>query len=616
MGESIHAERIQQAIQRAVRLVAPPPKLTVSQWADRNRYLSREVASEPGKWRTDRVPYLRAIMDAMTDPTIERIVVMKAARMGATECINNAIGYFIEYDPCPILYVQQTIELGERYSKKILAPMIRDTPALATRVAEPRSRDSNSTILDKVFPGGDLTIVGANSPRGFRMVSKRVVICDDIDGFESNAGDEGDPVDLSIRRADTFSNRKIILISSPTIKGCSRIEAAFEDSDQRYFLVPCPSCGKYQRLIWGQLKFESKDPQATRYECEHCRTLIPNHAKGAMLRGGRWEATAPFRNTAGFHISKLYSPWVPWPAFVEEFLKAKKHPETLKVWVNTGLGETWDAQGGEGIDVDPLYARREHYGPTVPAGGLVLTAGVDCQGDRLEVEVVAWGRGEESWSMAYRVFHGSPAQPEVWADLDRCLSETYTQEESGLTLRLSCTCVDTGGHFAQQAYAFVRPRQVRRIFAVKGINQPGRPLVGRPSINNLGKVKLFPVGVDTAKDLLFGRLRIQDPGPGYLHFPFHYSAEFFQQLTAEKAVTRYHKGFPMRSWVKIRARNEALDCRVYAMAALGILNVNLDQLAQQWDVKAGKIGQTLTAAPARRGRRVIYRGMEEVKDLW
>ena len=388
-------------------------------------------------------------------------------------------------------------------------------------------------------------------------------------------------------------------------------------SDQRKYFVPCPFCNHKQWLQWGGIVWE-KDEQdkpifkTVAYKCEQCGKLIPEHHKTWMLENGEWRPTNPESpaNIAGFHLSSLYSPigWKSWVGIVKDFLEAKKNTITLKTWINTTLGECWE-EGGETIKEDDLYARREAYGPKVPQEAAVLTAGIDVMDDRIEVECVAWGRGEESWSMAYKIFYGSPASPYPWDDLDKFLLQPWTHE-SGVPLRILSTCVDSGGHFTKQVYEFCRPREVRRVFAIKGSNESGRPLVSRPSLvaNN---VKLFHVGTDAAKETIFARLRMEGPGAGYCHFPMDYDQEYFLQLTAEKIVTKYNKGFPYREWQKIRARNDALDCRVYSMAALSILNINLDQ-ACEWVQKQGEAmreGRPLPELPGMR-RRMVSRGVE------
>lgn len=536
---------------------------------------------------TSRAPYQREIMDALCDPRIEMVVIMSSAQIGKTEIINNTVGYHIHLDPAPILLLQPTLEMAEAWSKDRFAPMLRDTHALRGLVRDPRARDSGNTLLHKRFPGGHITMAGANSPASLASRPIRLVLCDEVDRYPVSAGTEGDPVSLARKRTTTFWNRKLLLTSTPTIKGASRIDAAFEQSDKRRFHVSCPHCGEYQTLKWQQVKWESDPkaaeeedrhrPETAHYVCEHNGCIIEDAERPDMLKAGKWIAEAPFDGIAGFHINELYSPWVTLPQMVAEFLKAKKLPETLKTWINTSLGETWE-EAGETIEADVLMRRKENWGGEAPEEVAVVTAGVDVQGDRLEIEVKGWGVGEESWSLDYRIFLGDPTQPKVWQDLDEYLQRPV-KSKTGLFLNIACTCIDSGGHHTQAVYEFCRTRAVRGVFAIKGLNQPAKPLVGRPSRNNRHKLRFYPIGVDTAKEVIFGRLRITEPGPGYYHFPAERDREYFLQLTGEKQVTRFHKGASRREWVKIRSRNEALDCNVYALAALKLLSPDLEQLS-------------------------------------
>jgi len=532
-------------------------------------------------------------MDAVNDPNVEIVVVMSSAQVGKTEIINNIVGYYIHQDPAPMLVVQPTEKLGESWSTDRLAPMLRDTEVLSNLVKDPRSRDSGNKILYKRFPGGHITIAGSNSPSSLASRPVRIVLCDEVDRYPASAGSEGDPVNLAKKRATTFWNRKIVLTSTPTIKDLSRIEAAYLQSDQRRYYVACPSCGEYQTLKWGQIRWNKEDkenkenkkdktdkPETAHYVCEANGCVLVDTDKRAMLENGEWRAensNPNNHNMVGFHLNELYSPWVSWSRIVAEFLKAKLLPETLKTWVNTTLGETWEEQG-ETIDEGSLLARKENWGNVLPAGVVIVTAGVDVQNDRLEVEIVGFGVGQESWSLDYKIIHGDPAREEVWKDLDAIL-ERPIKHASGINMRIACTCIDSGGHHTQEVYAYCKKRQLRRIFAVKGSSVTGKPIASRPTIANRMRVKLFAVGTDTAKEMIYSRLRITEPGAGYCHFPANRDEQYFKQLTAEKLVTRYHKGFPVRKWEKPSgSRNEALDCRVYALAALHILNPDLEQL--------------------------------------
>lgn len=498
---------------------------------------------------------------------------MTSAQIGKTEILNNIVGYYVSQDPSPILVVQPTLDMAQTWSKDRLAPMLRDTPILQNLVKDPRARDSGNTTLHKIFPGGHITACGANSPSSLASRPIRVVLCDEVDRYPVSAGSEGDPVSLARKRSATFWNRKIGMFSTPTNKGMSRIEKAFDESDKREFFVSCTHCGHEQTLKWAQVRWDEGKPESAKYCCEECGTLWDDADRVRAIRAGKWIAKEPGKRVAGFRLSGLYSPWTPLETAVVEFLEAKKQPATLRVFVNTYLGETWEEQG-EQVDDYQIAERREEFGETLDQRIVLLTAGVDVQDDRLEVEVVGWGVDEESWSVDYRTIYGDPSAPAVWQDLDTALNQQFEREDGKLMIVRSA-CVDSGGHHTNSVYAYCRPREGKRIFAIKGVGGEGKPIVGRPSTNNIRKAKLFPVGVDTAKELLYSRLKITEPGPGYCHFPTSRSDEYFRQLTAEKQVTKYHKGFARREFVKVRPRNEALDVRVYSMAALAILNVNL-----------------------------------------
>lgn len=518
---------------------------------------------------------------------------MSSAQVGKTELLNNAVGYIVDQNPGPILLLQPTLEMSKTWSKDRLAPMVRDTPNLKGKIKDPRSRDAGNTMLHKTFPGGHITMAGANSPASLASRPIRDVFCDEVDRYPVSAGSEGDPVNLAIKRTTTFWNRKIILTSTPTVKGASRIEMAYEASDKRRYHVPCPHCGEKQHLQWSNLIFKH-DPDNPFYACEHCGGQIDESDKPSMLRNGEWIAENPTRKAAGFHLNELYSPWRRWADVVADFIEAKKSPETLKTWINTSLGETWEEEG-ESVDETGLLARREEYtSERLPDGVLLLVAAADVQKDRIEMEVVGYGDGDESWGVERRVIYGDPTQQDVWDDLDAALNKNYTHD-CGAIVSIAAACIDSG-YLTDEVYDFCKTRHHRRIYAIKGVAGEGKPIVSAPSKKKTGKqnrpVQVFTVGVDSAKGLIYSNLRIGDYGPGYCHFPTAYNEEFFAQLTAEKVVTRFYKGFPRREWVKTRPRNEALDIRAYSLAALRIVNpvysqyrVNLKPVAKKVEQK-------------------------------
>lgn len=518
-------------------------------------------------------------MDALNDPRVNEIVIMCGAQLGKSETLNNIIGYYIDNDPCPILMLQPTVEMAQAYSKdRIAAGLIRSTPCLQDKVKDPRARDSGNTTLHKVFPGGALTLVGANSPAGLASRPIRVVLCDEVDRYPPSAGSEGDPIQLARKRTATFWNRKIVMVSTPTNKDASRIEEAYEKSDKRKYYVPCKHCGHEQTLRWGYVKWTNDDPDSAMYECEQCHALWSENDRRWSIRRGKWVAAEHFKGIAGFWISALYSPWTPLADGVREFLSVKKSPEQLRVWINTYLGETWEDQG-EVIDDMQLSARREDFGEFLPEEVILLTCGVDVQQDRLEMQITGWGIDDETWVVEYQTLYGDPADPKTWENLSSMLFRVF-ETHDGRQLGIRAICVDSGGSHTQTVYKYCKTNIGRRVFAIKGVGGE-RPLVTKPSKNNSVKCPLFPVGVDNAKELLMARLRVNEPGAGYIHFSDTLNDEYFKMLTAEKVVLKYNKGFAKRTFVKIRPRNEALDCFVYSIAAYAILNVDINTMAQR-----------------------------------
>ena len=597
----------------------PDPDLSVTEWSDQWRMLPKKSSSEPGKYRSSRTPYVREIMDALSPTSgIQEIVVMKATQLGFTEVGNNWFGYVADVSPGPMMMIFPTSELAKDHSKQKLQPTIQETPRLKDKVKEHRTRDSGNTIQTKEFPGGILFLSGSNSGAFFRSKSIRFLFLDDIDGFEHDIGGEGDPADLAKRRTDTYGNRKKIFeVSTPTTKGISRIERSFLESDQCHYHVPCSFCGTYQRLEWGGegaefgIKF-TRDKNGkvhdVWYQCVSCHERIDEHHKTEMLEKGRWIPTNPERLKRGYQLSSLYSPlgWVSWRQIVKEFLEAKAFKERLKTWVNTRLGETFEEVGDQ-PEWTILKSRCEPYEPlTVPAGGLLLTAGVDVQDNRLAIVIRAWGRGEESWLILWTEIYGDPGQPQLWTDLETLLNRSFPRED-GSEMHIISTAIDSGGHHAQDVYSFTR-RKAPSTIAIKGASRINQPIIGRPSTVDItwqGKTipngaQLWPIGSDSAKGIIYSRLKITEPGPGCYHWPIGTTDEYFIQLSAEKLITRYVKGFPRLEWIKTGPRNEALDCEVYCYAAA---------------IRAGiaymepVAGQGVTVQPQRPHRRVISRGV-------
>ena len=579
-------DKQKQLIQRlkgSISNLKPPKKLTISEWADANRRLDSQSSAEAGRWYTSRAEYQRGMMDACSDPNNTEVIIKAGAQLGKSEALLNIIGYHIDNDPSPILFLQPTVEMAQSFSKdRVSSGLLKSTPCLKGKVSDPRSRDSGNTTLHKTFTGGALSMVGANSPSGLASRPIRIVLCDEVDRYPTSAGSEGDPISLAKKRTATFWNRKIIMVSTPTNKGASRIDDAFEASDKRFYNVPCKHCEHEQVLQWANVKWEKDKPETAKYMCEDCGVLWSDSDRRWSIRNGRWIATAPFDGRAGFAISGLYSPWTPLADGVKEFYQVKKNPEQLRVWTNTYLGETFEDEG-EQVDDMALAERREEL-PYIPADVALLTCGVDTQDNRLELSIVGWGRDDESWVIDHKTLYGDPSAPQLWEDLSSIIFKNY-EKEDGTEIAIRATAIDSGGHFTNSVYQYVKKNTGKRVFAIKGIGGDGKPIVGRPSKNNIARCPLFSVGVNTVKDLVYARLKVNEPSAGYVHFSDVLDDEYFKMLTAEKVVTKFHKGFKRREYVKIRPRNEALDCMVYSISAYAIIGVNVnslcDKMAQQ-----------------------------------
>ena len=580
----------------------PPSSLTVSEWADTNRYLRTTTSAEPGRWRTDRFPFNREILDSLsTSSPVKEVVHMKAAQVGATDGATCWLGYIIDQEPGPAMAVQPTVDLAKRFSRQRVGPMTEDAPCLKGKIKESRSRDSGNTILSKEFPGGILLLAGANSAAALRSASIRYLFLDELDAYPADVEGEGDPADLAIARTRNFTRRKIYKASTPTISGISRIEADYLDSDQRKYFIPCPDCDHMHELQWQNFIIPKNEkgeglPQKAHMVCPACGVIIKEHHKTRMLERGQWRPTNPDypdKTKHGYHVSALYSPlgFFSWTDCASQWIKAQKDTNKLKTFVNTVLGECWVEDEGESIEAGEVSSRREFYGThakgslNVPSDVLILTAAVDVQDTWLEYEVVGWGNKKRSWGIETRRIMGDLTKQEIWHELDLILQRTWTGAD-GRSYRILCTCIDSGGHFAQEVYNFVKGKEHRRVFAIKGRGGLGVPLVGKHTRSNRARVALFPVGDDTGKETVLNRLKITDPDDeGYCSFPsdpgFGYDDEYFEGLTSEKRRIKYTMGKARIEWVKKSgARNEPLDIRKYATAALEILNPNLEILAE------------------------------------
>lgn len=584
---------LRQVMQAAVANFAPPPDLKVSEWADMHRKLSQGVSALPGKWNTDAAPFQRGMMDAVHEDGISDIVIMAASQVGKTEVINNIVGYFIHQDPSPMLLIQPTLDMAKTWSKDRLMPMLRDSEVF-NGIIDTRDRCKDNTQLYKKFVGGYIAIAGANSPASLASRPVRFVLVDEEDRYADSAGNEGDPSSMAKARSRTFWNRLFVAVSSPTDQ-TSKISARYENSDRRKYYVPCTHCGHQQTLQWANIIFEKTEKRKicgdVHYKCEDCGALMSEGDKYDMLRKGEWRREGESGHVAGFHINALYSPFYSWRKIVEDFLEAQDNLQKLKAFFNTVLAEIWQEKT-EKLDYEPLLARKEHFSDCLPEGAVFLTCGVDVQKDRIEAEIVGWGIGKESWSIGYHILYGSPLEKDVWRQLTALLDSPYIHR-SGVILRIDGTCIDTGGDgWTQDVYDYCRIHKYKRVFAVKGASEYGKPLVGKPSKQGKPPVQLFSIGTDQAKYGIAHNLRLHMPGPGYCHFPHDREEEWFKQLTGEQLIRKKVKGRDRHVWAPISGRrNEALDCRVYATAALAIRNPRLEGLTEELRVSADVLTQ-------------------------
>ena len=611
----------------------PPPDIKVSQWAEKKRRVARS-SPVPGAWRNDTTPYLIDIMDWKNDPDFHTAVFMKASRLGATEAVINMVGYHVDLDPLDIMYVQTSDNEARKFAKKLWNPAKEATPVLSEKISDTKTRDSeSSTTLLQMFPGGSFNIAGGSSAKPFRMVAVPFVIGDDIDGMPDDVDGEGDPVELLISRCKNFWNRKIFLASTTTIKGQSRIDNWFQKSDKRYFFLPCQNkkCKLHTvtkkkggfRLTWSMVNYKT-DPKNPFISCPDCgfKHYDAKH-KRTMLAGGLWRATAESDGIAGFHLSRMYSPFIPWEEMVSDWKKVQGKPRELKVFINHALAEPWEEDDVIELDYEVLYNRRREKYPQAPDGSLVIpngvcciTAGVDVQHDRFEIEIVGWGIKGESWSLGYYKIPANTQSEESYeTHLDPLWTRVYPHE-SGVNLRVIAVAVDSGdGARTNQVYKYCQPRWSAGIYAIKGSSNANAPLAGNPTNQKIKgqadegheiAVKLYSIGTDTAKHDIFGRLKTSKVGAGYQHFPEERSLEYFKMLTAEKAVMRKSNGRLVRKFEKIRDRNEALDLRVYAFGALEISGADPELCRQYIDreVINQKNRGTATKKPKRNGRTI------------
>lgn len=547
----------------------PPGNITVSEWADNYRVLSPEASSSPGKWRTEKTEYLRDIMDAVTDIMVMEITFMGSSQIAKTEFMLNVIAYFADVDPCPMLLLQPSRKIALEFSKERIKPLFRDVESLAKKVT--------GTTLKKEFPGGYLAIVSANSPDELASKPIRIVLADEVDRYTDSAKQEGNPLLLAEKRTNTFWNRKLIRVSSPTIKGHSKIEELYEQSDMAQWCVPCPSCGERQPYTWENLDFETLE-----MSCEHCGSM---HTELEWKNGkGKWISRKENTSHRGFHLHEMASPWKTWGEMVKDFKKAKGDLQKLMVFYNTSLGRSWELREDKEYSEKwkKVMSRARQYEAEVPNGVVLLTAGIDVQPDRFEIEVVGWGEGKTSYGIEYKIIKGDPDQIEIWQKLETYLKKKFLDKQKR-ELSITFSCIDTGGHNTHATYAWLK-RTNLSIRGIKGKGGEYLPIIHTVSKENKGGISLVTIGVDALKDSFFNLIDVQEGEKGYCYFPLGngYSEEYFKSLISEKKILKYNPqtGTKKLQYFKIRARNEGLDIRNYARAALEMLEVDLDSLAK------------------------------------
>lgn len=635
-SEKDRVNKLNTCLAKILSGMKPPEDLTVSQWADKNRRLTSESSAEVGKWRTSRTPYMFDILDSFTDPLIEHIVVVAASQVGKSETINNMVGYCIDQDPGPILLIQPTIDDVKRYSEMRIAPMIRETRCLKRKVADPKSRDAANTKRQKSFPGGVLVMTGSNVAHDLSSMPIRYVFGDERDRWATSAGSEGDPWELAVARTRTFYNKKMVEVSTPTVKGASAIENSYNLGTMERWKTQCPHCGEYVELTFDNIRFEydaaeNGDKKIFHISeifydvCPECGGISDEHTMKSQP--AKWVATVPearkHHKTRSFWLTAWVSPWATWESIILQFLQAGTDSAKLQVVYNTQFGELWEERGDMASE-DDVMARREVYEAEVPDGVLLLTCGVDTQDDRLEYEVVGHRRYGETWGIKKGVILGRPDTEEVWERLDEVLSHKY-KFKSGVSLQISLTFIDEGGHFTQEVRQHCLARQYDHVFAIKGANRPDIPYTAPPKkqkivVNGkvIGQVWVYEIGVNAGKQKIVDNLRVQSPGANYCHFPLRddYGKQFFKQLMSEHLAYVPKLKHPWQ-WQKIpgHERNEAFDIRNYNLAACEILSPDWDAIEQK--LRTAKPGEENASIPMKEKKaKLRKRKKSEFYDDW
>ena len=612
----------------------PLPKTSVSNWADNHRMLSSGISAEPGKWKTSRAPYQKDIMNAFTEPGIHRVVVKSSSQIGKSDMMNNVIGRFAHLDPCAIMMIQPTIDMAQDYSKTRIAPMIRDTKVLTNLFYDVKSRDANNTILSKVFPGGRLIMCGANSPAGLASRPIRILLADEVDRFPDSAGTEGDPVDLAAKRMTTFWNSCMGLFSTPTNEGTSRIDEEYLAGTQEEWQHKCPNCGEYHLLRHIDMTVDYKEIKTpsgkktvivndVKWRCPHCGfSFSEKEMKQTPQKYISRNADALKNGIRSFFVNGFTSPWMTWTRIMREWLEAKGDPEREKVIMNTVFGESYK-QKGAFEDEQIFLRRRESYGAELPNGVLLLTAAIDTQDNRLEYEVVGWGKEEECWGIRKGIVLGAPNQDRTWKEIDNILDKTYHFAD-GKGLKVVRTFIDSGGHYTSDVYNYCQKNFHKQRFAIKGRGGPGIPLIYKIAKANNAKAPLILLGVDDGKQQIMDRLSIDSPGPLYFHFPQDegikelsnrgYDDLYFKGIISEHKKVYKRNGVLREVWETTKnVRNEPLDLRNYNLACMKSLKPDWGKLEMLVNGMSETEVKRAVAKPQK--KKAVYRAKRQV-NIW
>lgn len=612
----------------------PLPKTSVSQWADNHRMLSSGISAEPGKWKTSRALYQKDIMNAFTEPGIHRVVVKSSSQIGKSDMMNNVIGRFAHLDPCAIMMIQPTIDMAQDYSKTRIAPMIRDTKVLNNLFYDVKSRDANNTILSKVFPGGRLIMCGANSPAGLASRPIRILLADEVDRFPDSAGTEGDPVDLAAKRMTTFWNSCMGLFSTPTNEGTSRIDEEYLAGTQEEWQHKCPNCGEYHLLRHIDMTVDYKEIKTpsgkktvivndVKWRCPHCGfSFSEKEMKQTQQKYISQNSDALKNGIRSFFVNGFTSPWMTWTRIMREWLEAKGDPEREKVIMNTVFGESYK-QKGAFEDEQIFLRRRESYGAELPNGVLLLTAAIDTQDNRLEYEVVGWGKEEECWGIRKGIVLGAPNQARTWKEIDNILDKTYHFAD-GKGLKVVRTFIDSGGHYTSDVYNYCQKNFYKQRFAIKGRGGPGIPLIYKIAKANNAKAPLILLGVDDGKQQIMDRLSIDSPGPLYFHFPQDegikelsdrgYDDLYFKGIISEHKKVYKRNGVLREVWETTKnVRNEPLDLRNYNLACMKSLKPDWVKLEMLVNGMSETEVKRAVAKPQK--KKAVYRAKKQV-NIW